>query len=183
MKKVLSALLSVVMIISLAVPAFAQENVPADTINQQRFALDDMGVNTEQMTVKTLRDLNGNTFILVETGANGYYIYDENSDKYLEMSDSAPSPYKSYSTDLYYFGPLCYYVKSGNQYVHTITKESITEADTKFANQQFASALSAVRSTASSSSNSGIMATKGNSYIRNYEYIKDANNDCEGSCS
>ena len=174
MKKILSALLSVAMILSLSVPAFAQESASTDIYSQQKIALSDMGVNPEQMNVKTLRDLNGNTFTLVETGSNGYYIYDGNSDKYLEMSDSAPSPYKSYSTDLHYFGPLCYYVKSGEQYVHTITKESITETDKEFANQKFTSALSTVRSTASISSNSGIMASKGNSYILNYEYIKNA---------
>lgn len=174
MKKILSALLSVAMILSLSVPTFAQENVSTDIYSQQRIALSDIGVNTEQMNVKTLRDLNGNTFTLVETGANGYYIYDGNSDKYLEMSDSAPSPYKSYSADLYYFGPLCYYVKSGNQYVHTITRESITKTDTELANRQFASALSSVRSTASTSSTSGMMAAKGNSYIPNYGYIKNA---------
>ena len=152
MKKILSALLSVSMILSLSVPVFAQKNVSTDIYSQQRIALSDMGVNTEQMNVKTLYDLNGNTFTLVETGDNGYYIYDENSDKYLEMSDNAPSPYKPYSTDLYYLGPLCYYVKSGNQYIHTITHESSTKTDTEFSNRRFASALSSVRSTASTSS-------------------------------
>ena len=172
MKKILSVFLSVTMIFSLSVPTFAQENISSDTISQQRSSLSAMGVNTEQMNVKTLHDLNGNTFTLIETGANGYYIYDRNSNKYLEMSDSAPSPYKSYSVDLYYLGPLCYYVKRGNQYIHTITSESVTE--TNFANQQFISALSTVRSTSSASSVTGIMTAKGNRYIPNYGYIKNA---------
>lgn len=78
------------------------------------------GSNAEQITVKTLRDLDGNFFEIAETGGKGYYIFDIVSGKYLEKSPDAPSPYLGLSDNLYYFGPMNYYQKIGGIFKHTV---------------------------------------------------------------
>lgn len=78
------------------------------------------GTNYRNPVYKTLRDLNGNTFELVETGDYGYYIFDRMSGVYLEQSTTAPSPYLGKNNSLFYFGPMNYYQKKENIFVHTI---------------------------------------------------------------
>lgn len=184
MKRVLSVVLSLLMICSLSVPAFAQGIWDTTEMVNHKSMLASNGIDAKNMSTKTLADLSGNTFTLVETGEKGFYIYDPVSNKYLELSTEAPSPYLGYEDNLYYFGPLCYYVKNGDQFVHTITKETMSEDGGRIARKEFSSALTNVRSASVQSDTASIrgsfLASK-NKYIPNGGYIRFAKyppNEC-----
>lgn len=57
---------------------------------------------------------------------DGYVIYDECT--VLEFSYSTSSPFENIE-ECYYFGPLNYYVKEGNEYVHIRTSQKIGASD------------------------------------------------------
>ena len=171
MKKVLSIFLSLALFISFPMTTLAKDKLPCNTFTSSKYTINVTSIDTNKVCTKILKDLNGNIFTLTEIGTNGYYIYDNASGKYLEMSDSAPSPYESYYDNLYYFGPLCYYVKTNNQYIHTITHDTMSKATTVLSNQRFTSALSTTRT---NSLSLDIMSTDKKVYVPNYNYIKNA---------
>ena len=93
-------------------------------------------LNSNKQISKTLIDLSGNTFKLVEMGNKGYYIIDKKTNKYLEYSNETPSPYLTYNKNLYYFGPTNYYIFDGTSYKHTILKDEKLQTNTIFNIQQ-----------------------------------------------
>ncbi len=76
---------------------------------------------------KLLTDKDGNVYKLNEFQPVGYSITDENESVVLEYSDEAFSPYFNYSENLMYYGPMNYYVKEDDHFVHTITNEIISD--------------------------------------------------------
>lgn len=129
MKKVLSTLLAVVMMLSLSIPAFAAdlstENNNMTNITQHQAIHNakieaETGKSNVSTTVKILSDLSGNQFELIELGEQGYMIFDAESGKYLEEALESPSPYLGLSDNLYYFGPLNYYQLVDGKFVHTV---------------------------------------------------------------
>lgn len=130
MKKVLSTLLAVIMMLSLNIPAFAADlpaeegnsvtNItPHQVIHNAKIATE-TGKSNVSTTVKILSDLNGNQFELIELGEQGYMVFDAESGKYLEEALESPSPYLGLSDNLYYFGPLNYYQLIDGKFIHTI---------------------------------------------------------------
>ncbi|CAG5521685.1 hypothetical protein [Streptococcus pneumoniae] len=136
-----------------------------------------------KLYVKNLSDGEGNNFKLIETGEKGFYIFDAQTNKCLEYSEDAPSPYLGENDELYYFGPLCYYVMQNGDLIHTITKEQISDSDLSFQQKTFKQAL---EKTNNFSTNSllinekiedtlySIRSRSANSYIPRYWHIKNA---------
>lgn len=60
-------------------------------------------------SIKTLDDLNGNSYNLVEFSPSGYAIYNQDFSMMLEMSSKANSPYFNKEGDLIYLGAFNYY--------------------------------------------------------------------------
>ena len=136
-----------------------------------------------KLNVKNLSDGEGSNFKLIETGEKGFYIFDSKTNKCLEYSEDAPSPYLGKDDELYYFGPLCYYIMQNGDLIHTITKEQISDSDLRFQQKTFKQAL---EKTNDCSTNSllingkiedtlySIKSRSANSYIPGYGYIKNA---------
>ena len=79
--------------------------------------------NETTKTVKYLQDLYGKKYVLEETNSSGYAIYDD-SNTCVEYSQTATSPYKNFSSNLYYLGPTHYYHKNEGLFYHTISGET-----------------------------------------------------------
>lgn len=89
-KKFALCMLIVAMFIGTSTTALANEEPKNDT---QASILETVhtemiysinGKYSNELTFKTLYDLKGNSFELIETGQTGYYIFDAASGKYLE---------------------------------------------------------------------------------------------------
>lgn len=77
-------------------------------------------------TIKSLQDFAGNKYTLIECSPKGYYIYHNGSGNFVEYSIKAISPYKNYSSSIYYLGIGNYYRLSGSTYLHIV---GISEKD------------------------------------------------------
>ena len=62
--------------------------------------------------IKTMNDMNGNDYKLVEFSPSGYSIYNDNYSSILEVSAVAPSPFLNKNENLLYFGASNYYTKN-----------------------------------------------------------------------
>lgn len=203
MKKVLSSLLTLIFVLTLPVTAFAHENdhTASERLNSayqhENIHLAKIAAETgkEDITIKTkiLSDLSGNYFELIETGANGYLIFDPQSGKYLEEALDSPSPYLGVDQNLYYFGPLNYYQLQADTLVHTLLSDeyNLSTDESTVIQSAFDSALQHSRSQKDSrvleamqmepnlkkSTNlqSYFATTRAtNNYISDYTYVKDA---------
>lgn len=168
------------------IPASVTETMHAETIHSLT------GEYNNALTIKTLYDLSGNSFELIETGQTGYYIFDTISGKYLEQAPESPSPYLGLSGNLYYFGPLNYYQKVGNTYKHTVLSDEYdftydlaidmqNDFDSRLENsRETPDATSRALMTQESINEETLQAyfaeaqAATNSYIPNYTYVKDA---------
>jgi hypothetical protein len=127
-KKFFASCLAVYLMITICSPALAVnidnegiiESIHQETIKSLT------GEYAEKIITKTLYDLSGNMFELVETGDVGYYIFDMVSGKYIEEAPESPSPYLDLYDNLYYFGPLCYYQKDDDVFTHTVLSDDYT---------------------------------------------------------
>lgn len=200
MKKVLSIVLSLVMLLSMSVTAFAAENAGNEIINvNQHQIIHNAKITAETgkinvvTTIKILSDLNGNHFELIEVGEQGYMIFDPESGKYLEEALESPSPYMGLSKNLYYFGPLNYYQLVDDEFIHTVIpgEYDISYREGLIVQSSFDSALQRSRSqkdtemlalmelnpnlvTSFNRIQSHFSTRATNRYIPNYVYIKDA---------
>lgn len=80
---------------------------------------------------KYLFGFDNEIYIIRELEGYGYIILDEKDEHIIEYSLSAPSPYQGYETNLYYFGPTCYYYLYNDIFYHTIIDEIIDSKDTE----------------------------------------------------
>lgn len=79
--------------------------------------------------IKYLNDFDGNTYTLGELNPIGYFIYHNESGKFVEYGSNSPSPYLGKTGDLFYNGAKGYYEKYSNSFQHTIIKEENISAD------------------------------------------------------
>jgi len=147
LKKCISFSLCLIMLFSVSISAFAasesSDRKSALMIIHEETIRATSGEYANDIAIKTLFDLDGNEFELVETGSNGYYIFDRVSGKYLEKAADAPSPYLGLEDDLYYFGPMNYYQLKDNLYEHTRLSRDYdcSTATAQLLQSEFASAL------------------------------------------
>ena len=78
-------------------------------------------------STKPLLDFAGNHYTLIECQPSGYMIYHNASGEFVETSTTSPSPYLTYSSNLYYGGPTQYYVFTNGNYEHTVLNETYSE--------------------------------------------------------
>lgn len=109
------------------------------------------------VSCRAIYDTNGNQFILYEIGSQAYYIFDPISEKFLEGSPSAPSPYLNKTGNLIYLGPTNYYVKTEDCYVHTVlgSSNSLSNNDVAILQKTFGQMLNGVQNEALSTDNIG----------------------------
>lgn len=86
--------------------------------------------NLKINSIKTVCDFAGNIFTVIECEPTGYYIYHNESGIFTEYSTSAQSPYLDLSEDIFYGGPTYYYVKNGENYIHTVLGTNIPVSKT-----------------------------------------------------
>lgn len=79
--------------------------------------------------IKEVKDFAGNRYTLVECEPTGYFILHNASGQYMEYTMESDSPYLNVSGELYYGGPMQYYVRKEGTYIHTITFTEFTESD------------------------------------------------------
>lgn len=130
-KRILSVILTVVMTFSLSIAAFAAE--PDNDVSlldkkiasfvEAKIATIEAKITVDQ--VKTLSDLAGNEYKLIECKPTGYFIIHPESGILVEYAVDAKSPYEGIDSDLYYGGPTYYYVKSEGNFVHTVLGTTI----------------------------------------------------------
>lgn len=106
------------------------------------------------VSCRDIYDTNGNQYILYEIGSQAYYIFDPVSDKFLEGSPCAPSPYLNNLGDLIYLGPTNYYVQTEECYEHTVLGDShnLSYSDVEVLQNTFDQMLNQVRDPALSTS-------------------------------
>ena len=79
--------------------------------------------------VKKLVDFDGNGYTLLECNPTGYYIMHDETGQFIEYTPESKSPYLDANEELYYAGPMEYYVKSGSTFINTIDKSIINDTD------------------------------------------------------
>lgn len=132
MKKcILSVILAVIMTFSLGIVASAAEPDKGVSLLDERitsFVEAKIATIEAKITVdrvKTLSDLAGNEYKLIECNPTGYFIIHPESGILVEYATDAKSPYASIDSELYYGGPTYYYVKSEGSYTHTVLDTTI----------------------------------------------------------
>lgn len=73
--------------------------------------------DVELAKTKQLKDLDNNTYTLLECNPAGYIIICDDSNTMVEYSAFSVSPYIEYDKDLYYFGPTYFSVLNGNDFI------------------------------------------------------------------
>ena len=99
----------------------------ADRIQELKDKEQNDKVSADNFTTKSLLDFAGNEYTLVECEPSGYLIFHNASGVFVESSLESPSPYKDYDENIYYNGPLGYYVEKDGELVHTITQGVIVK--------------------------------------------------------
>lgn len=135
--------IAIILLIFILVSIFAVINpsihATASAVNDSLYFFNNLIDETNQLfdsnltikNIKTLKDFNDNTYLLIECNPTGYLIYDYDINEVLECSATAPSPYTNYSTNLFYSGPQFYYNKKYNgNFVHTIDNRIATTSET-----------------------------------------------------
>lgn len=102
----------------------------------------DMDPSSQIESIKVAAGFNGDTYTVTEIFPTGYMIFSDAAGYFTEYSMSAPSPYKGYEENLYYAGPTEYYVAQGENYVHTITGETLSQTEDGESLREFADELS-----------------------------------------
>jgi len=73
--------------------------------------------NVELAETKQLKDLDDNTYTLLECSPAGYIIICDDSNTMVEYTAFSTSPYLGYTENLYYFGPTYFSVLDGNDFI------------------------------------------------------------------
>lgn len=142
-----SVLLCVAVIFSLSCSAMAQTNPQsqsAQAIQATNALIESKDFDIVAANTKTLYDFSGNPYTLVECIPTGYYILSNNSGVYSEYSETSPSPYAGYNTELYYGGPTYYYVKDGDEFHHTLFQSEVLTSVESLEMQQYCEQMNSV---------------------------------------
>lgn len=136
-----SAVLSVVMILGIlfsTAPSFALEIKTTPQQERERHALliqdKVQSIETNESLVisayKSLKDFNGNPYLLIECDPIGYLIYHPESARFAEYAADSPSPFLGIEGDLLYGGPTQYYYKKADgSYQNTLEQERVLASD------------------------------------------------------
>lgn len=125
-RSIISLILVIAMAFSLSIPAFAvgtervESFIDSKVMSFVEAKIYASGYNVKANNVKNLLDFGGNEYKLVECIPSGYYIVHPESGIIVESSPSAKSPYDGLESNIYYGGPTYYYLKSGDNYIHTV---------------------------------------------------------------
>lgn len=155
------------------------------------------GISNPDNDVHELKDLSGNTFYAQLGEDEGFMVFDPVVNNFIEKSSQFDSPYNfSEDHDYYYFGPMNYYERVGNEFYSLL--------DNTFVDLEYASALQSIfdeqlmtfRSAQSQKAYTDYCDTisKGitplsyevgnKTYIDNYQYIRNSKHpsNLDGSC-
>lgn len=183
MKKYIAGVMSAIFLFALALPSYAQsyqEEGDSIRITEEmnlQFVAEAAQLSTSNnavySTVKQVTDFAGNGYTVVEYSPVGYFIFHNESGKYVEYAERALSPYCGYEENLYYGGPTEYYVKYGETYYHTVLDdvqissifESEMAASSEQLNQSFSAEPVAIGGTVLAATTSSVI----NSYVTNGE--------------
>lgn len=144
----IALLLSLAMLLPLFATGAAAVTEQAQIGSAKEIVLWGYKYDAADVNMRSLQDAAGNSYVLYEVGNEAYFIYDPVSDRFLEGSPSAPSPYLDYTGELLYLGPQNYYVASNDVYNHTVLGDAydLTTAEVNNLQASFDVALSNVRS-------------------------------------
>ena len=101
------------------------ENSYVDQMNEE------YGSNVRLAKIKQLRDLDNNTYTLLECEPTGYAIVCDDAETMVEYSAFSESPYIDYNENLYYFGPTYFSVLQGNSFVDIMSGEVLFSLDSE----------------------------------------------------
>ncbi len=129
-----------------------------------------------------IRDLSGNIFVVQEDAYQGFMVYDPVSGKHIEgvMKANCPFAFDDFKEN-YYFGPMNYYYRIGESFVHYIDdKYNIDLSEAYRLQKSFDTFLENLRKEPSHQISQKL--SKGNNvslpndfytYVDNYQYVKD----------
>lgn len=116
-----------------------------------------------EVSKRDIYDVNNNVYYLYEVGSVAYFIFDPISQRYLEGSPCAPSPYLDKTGKLVYIGPMNYFVQATDNYQHTILGVSydISSAEILSLQDAFSAKMTTIQQMATSKNTIPESATRG----------------------
>lgn len=138
LRRVFAAFLCIVMTLPLGIVASAEADEKAGFLSGDSVMIWGYRYDCADVSIKDLTDTKGNCYYLFEIGSEAYYIYDPVSEKFLEGSPCAPSPYLGLNDTLVYVGPMNYfcYNQATSLYSHTVLGDINVLNQTKMASLQ-----------------------------------------------
>lgn len=158
------------------------------------------GINDPEDDQYTIKDLDGNIFVIQTGETSGFMVYDPIADAFIEKSSNMECPYVFDNVyDNYYFGPMKYYSRIGNTfYTHGLQGDNLNLSQATEMQEQFRDQLVDFREmtseenyqtyianqTADGKPVKGKIKIDNKTYIDNYEYIRNTNHPSnrDGSC-
>lgn len=176
-KKIVAILVLVICLIS--VIFFSINTTVSATENSENIVINQFvqkyGLNNENITIKELRDFNKNRFLLAEFSDKAYAIYTKDTMRFIEGSGNGKSPYLGYTDELYYLGPLSYYVEK-NDKIYDILSGEICDFDKNSMLEYDFNDLSSTKTT--NLSNNSTVRMSNSSYepkkVTGHEYFENA---------
>ena len=158
-----------------------------------------MGLDYLEEHQNAVKDLDGNVFIIQESSDGGFMVFDPVADESIESVKTAECPYIfDLNYDNYYFGPMNYYYRVGNNFYHyTIENYCIDLEEAYLLQNNFNAQLLSFRDATSDASyndyshSTGLTKpplrkqTSGNKmYIDNYVIVRDSPypSNYDGTC-
>lgn len=134
LKRFIIAILAICIAATSSIPVFAMSQSESTVKSKQSIVLEDKvdsisidGIKRTINKIKNVQDFSGDTYQVVECSPKGYLIYHPATAVVVESSPSSYSPFLEYDgNNLFYGGPTEYYIKTENEYVHTVINETIT---------------------------------------------------------
>ena len=160
---------------------FDYYNEQSSISNESKMAAISIGLENPLDDQYVVRDLSGNVFVIQENIDEGFMVYDPLSKKSIEgvMSTTCPFVFDG-SRENYYFGPMNYYYRIGESFVHYIDdKYNIDLSEAYHLQKSFDTFLESLRKEPSHQNYRKLpinRVTHPNNlytYIDNYQYVKD----------
>lgn len=89
----------------------------------------DIGAKIKVSSIKYAKDLDNNTYAVVECMPKGYFIYHLESGICTEYNLYSDSPYANINGDAIYCGPTYYFEKENNTYRHIVLEYELNSKD------------------------------------------------------
>ena len=114
-------MLCALLLLPICTPQIANAITDTKSANEQNFFVEQMNKEYESNVtlnkIKQLKDLENNTYTLLECKPTGYIIICDDSNTMVEYSAFSISPYIDYYNNLYYFGPTYFSVLDGDNFI------------------------------------------------------------------